>query len=195
MSDHFPQIYVARHGETEWSLSGQHTGRTDLPLTPRGEEEARQLGKRLAGITFDEVWSSPLQRARHTCELAGFAAHVKLQPVLLEVNYGDYEGKTSAEIKQMRPDWDIFRDGCPGGEAPEEYSARGDEIVKMLRAFQGSKLLLFAHKHILQVLVARWCRLPVEAGKVFYLDTAALSILGYAHNLDDPAVRLWNDHA
>jgi broad specificity phosphatase PhoE len=192
MAETLPTIYLARHGETEWSLSGQHTGLTDIPLTARGERNARQLGTRLAGLKFPHVLVSPLQRARRTCELAGFGAQAVVDANLVEWNYGEYEGKTSAEIRRTKPDWQLFRDGCPGGESLADASARADRVIARIRAF-GSDALLFSSGHILRVLGARWCRLAPSAGQCFYLSTAALSAVGYEHDLESPVVRLWND--
>jgi probable phosphoglycerate mutase len=183
-------VYLARHGETAWSLSGQHTGLTDIPLTERGESNARRLGQRLRGLSFSHVLTSPLQRARRTCELAGFAAVV--DPDLVEWNYGHYEGLTSAEIHAKRPDWKLFRDGCPGGESVAAVGARADRVVARLRALHGD-VLVFSSGHFLRVLAARWCDLAAEEGRHLYLTTAALSILGYEHDLTDPVLRLWND--
>jgi len=192
MSDTFPVVYLARHGETEWSLSGQHTGLTDLPLTPRGERNARALGKRLRGLTFDRVYTSPLQRARRTCELAGFGAAAAIDSDLLEWNYGDYEGRTTREIHAERPDWQLFCDGCPGGEAPEQVGQRADRIVSRVREAQ-SNVLVFSSGHFLRVLAARWLRLEPSAGRLFLLSTASLSSLGSEHGRSDPVISLWND--
>jgi broad specificity phosphatase PhoE len=183
-------LFLARHGETEWSVSLQHTGRTDIPLTPRGEADALLLGARLKPIPFARVLTSALQRARHTAEIAGFAAEI--EPALLEWHYGDYEGLRSAEIRQLRPDWNLFRDGCPGGEAPAEVAGRADELLARLRGVDGN-VLLFAHGHILRVLAARFIGLDVTVAKLLYLGTASVSILGYEHPPEDPVVRLWND--
>jgi broad specificity phosphatase PhoE len=192
MSDALPIIYLARHGETAWSLSGQHTGLTDLPLTARGEENARRLGKRLAGLNFSKVFTSPLQRARRTCELAGFGAVAEVDKGLVEWNYGDYEGRRTPEIHAERPDWQLFRDGCPGGESPGQIGARADTVVNRLRAIQGN-VLLFSSGHFLRVLAAHWLGLESFAGKFFVLSTASVSMLGYESNLSQPAMRLWND--
>jgi probable phosphoglycerate mutase len=192
VSQSLPQIYLARHGETAWSLSGQHTGRTDIPLTPRGEQIARQLGERLKGLHFAHVFTSPRQRARRTCELAGFGANAVTEPDLAEWDYGDYEGKTSDEIRQARPDWSLFRDGAPGGESPDQIGARADRLIARLRQLDGDAIL-FAHGHILRMLGARWLGLPPAAARFFLLGTGALSILSYEHNqIDEPAIRLWN---
>jgi probable phosphoglycerate mutase len=192
MSQSLPIVYLARHGETAWSLSGQHTGMTDIPLTERGERNARRLGDRLRGMTFTRVFTSPLQRARRTCELAGFGAVATVDPDLVEWNYGDYEGRTSESIHQERPDWQLFRDGCPGGESVAQISARADRVIAGLRTVNGD-VLLFSSGHFLRVLAARWCGLDASAGRLFYLGTATLSALGYEHNLRDPVIRLWND--
>ena len=192
MAQSLPTIYLARHGETEWSLSGQHTGLTDIPLTARGERNARQLGARLAGLKFPHVLVSPLKRARRTCDLAGFGAQAVVDPDLVEWNYGEYEGKTSAEIRRIRPDWQLFRDGCPGGESLLDAGARANRVIQRIREFEAD-VLVFSSGHILRVLGARWCGLDAGAGKCFYLSTAALSAVGYEHGLESPVVRLWND--
>ena len=187
-----PIIYLARHGETAWSLSGQHTGRTDLPLTERGERNARQLGQRLIGLSFHMILTSPLQRAMRTCDLAGFQAGSIVDSDLLEWDYGKYEGRRSADIHKERPDWQLFRDGCPGGESPEQVAARADRVVSRLRATNGDTLI-FSSGHFLRVLAARWLGLDAEAGKYFMLSTASLSALGYEHDRSHPAIRLWDD--
>jgi probable phosphoglycerate mutase len=192
MSQPTPTVYLARHGETEWSLSGQHTGLTDLPLTARGEQNARQLGQRLKGRTFARVFTSPLQRARRTCELAGFGAVATVDSDVIEWNYGAYEGRTSADVHKERPDWRLFRDGCPGGESPAEVAARADRVIARVRAIPGD-VLIFAHGHILRMLGARWIGLAPDGGKLLLLSTAALSMLGYEHGPADPGLRLWND--
>ena len=155
MNQSIPEVYVARHGETAWSLSGRHTGRTDIPLTERGENNARRLRGRLEGITFTEVLVSPLQRARQTCELAGFAAAAEVTPDLMEWDYGDYDGRLTSEIRLERPGWYLFRDGCPGGESLAAVGARADRVVARLRA-DGGRILLFGHGHFSRVLAARW---------------------------------------
>ena len=192
MNEALPKIYLARHGETEWSLSGQHTGVSDIPLTQNGERNGRNLGERLRGTHFVKVLTSPLQRSRHTCELAGFGAHAEVDADLTEWNYGDYEGKRTADIRKERPDWLLFRDGCPGGESLDAIAARADRIVARVRAV-GGDVLLFSHGHFLRVLGARWLGKPASEGRFLLLSTAALSILGYEHNLDEPVLRLWND--
>lgn len=193
MSETLPIIYLARHGETAWSLSGQHTGVTDLPLTERGERNARQLGERLKGLTFAKVFTSPLQRATRTCELAGFGAAAEADRDLMEWNYGEYEGRRSAEILAERPDWQLFRDGCPGGESPSEVGKRADRVVSRVRAVHGN-VLLFSSGHFSRVFAARWLGLEPAAGKYFLLSTASLGMLAYEHNSpSEPVIRLWND--
>ncbi len=192
MSELLPTVYLARHGETAWSISGQHTGRTDLPLTERGERNARRLGERLNGLKFAKVLTSRLQRAARTCELAGFGRLAELEPDLLEWNYGDYEGRRSAEIHAERPEWRLFRDGCPGGESLGQVAARADRVVRQIRAQKGD-VLLFSSGHFLRVLAARWLGLEPAAGQLFLLSTASLSALSYEHNLSEPAIRLWDD--
>lgn len=193
MSEVFPLVYVARHGETAWSLSGQHTGLTDLPLTPNGERNAKRLGERLKGLTFAKVFTSPLQRASRTCALAGFGAMAEVDADLVEWSYGEYEGRTSAEIHAERPNWDLFRDGCPGGESPAQVGERADRVVQRIRAVMGN-VLLFSSGHFIRVLAARWLALgPGAAARYFLLSTASLSALSYEHSLSHPAIRLWND--
>jgi broad specificity phosphatase PhoE len=192
MSATFPKIYLARHGETEWSLSGQHTGVTDIPLTPNGERNAQSLGERLKGDRFVKVLTSPLQRAKRTCELAGFGAQAEIDNDLVEWNYGEYEGRRTADIRKERPDWFLFRDGCPGGESLDAIGARADRVISRLRAVNGD-VLLFSHGHFLRVLGARWLGKPAADGRLLLLTTASLSILGYEHNLSEPVLRLWND--
>ena len=192
MSEALPVIYLARHGETAWSLSGQHTGLTDLPLTERGERNASRLGQRLRGSTFARVFTSPLQRAARTCELAGFGTMAEVDVDLLEWNYGDYEGRRTVEIHAERPDWQLFRDGCPGGESPDQVGARADRVVSGVRAVQGD-VLLFSSGHFLRVFAARWLGLEPAGGRYFLLSTASLSALGYEHNLSEPVIRLWNE--
>jgi broad specificity phosphatase PhoE len=186
-----PTVYLARHGETEWSRSGRHTGRTDLPLTAKGEDDGRRLAGRLASLTFTHVFSSPLGRAKRTAELAGFQP--KIDTDLLEWNYGRYEGLTSAEIRRDRPDWILFRDGCPEGESPTEIGARVDRLIGQVRTLSGN-VLLFAHGHVLRVIAARWVEQPVMFAGSLLLSTATVSTLGFDHGrLDEPAVSLWND--
>ena len=193
MENELPIVYLARHGETAWSLSGQHTGRTDLPLTPNGERNARRLRERLSGLTFAKVFTSPLQRASRTCALAGVGAVAEIDADLIEWDYGEYEGRTSAEIRTQRPDWDLFRHGCPGGESPAQVCERADRVVQRIRAVEGN-VLLFSSGHFIRVFAARWVALsPGPAGRCFLLSTASLSALGYEHSLSHPVIRLWND--
>jgi len=187
-----PVVYLARHGETAWSLSGQHTGLTDLPLTERGERNARSLGERLKGLAFARVLTSPLQRAVRTCELAGFGAEAEVDRDLLEWDYGQYEGRRSADIRKERPDWQLFRDGCPGGESPDQVGTRADRVVSQVRALDGN-VLLFSSGHFLRLLAARWLGLEAGAGRYFLLSTASLSALGYEHDRSEPVIRLWDD--
>jgi broad specificity phosphatase PhoE len=187
-----PAVYLARHGETAWSLSGQHTGRTDLPLTERGEQNARALGRRLRSLTFVRVFTSPLQRAARTCDLAGFGAAAEIDPDLVEWDYGRYEGLRTAEIHAERPDWLLFRDGCPGGESLDQIGARADRVIERVRAVPGN-VLLFSSGHFLRVLASRWLGLRPAAGQHFLLGTASLSAVGYEHNRTQPAIRLWNE--
>ena len=188
-----PIVYLARHGETAWTLSGQHTGLTDLPLTPNGERNARRLGDRLKGRQFAKVFTSPLQRAARTCQLAGFGDVAEKDPALVEWNYGEYEGLRTAEILARRPGWDLFRDGCPGGESPGQIAERADRVIQRLRSVH-AHVLLFSSGHFLRVLAARWLGLGAEsAGRHFLLSTASLSALGYEHKLSQPVIRLWND--
>jgi broad specificity phosphatase PhoE len=193
VSTALPIVYMARHGETAWTVSGQHTGLTDLPLTPNGEQNARRLGDRLRRQQFAKVFTSPLQRAARTCELAGFGGAAERDPSLVEWNYGEYEGLKSADIVARRPDWDLFRDGCPGGESPAQIAARANDVVRRVRAVSGN-VLLFSSGHFLRVLAARWLGLGAEsAGRHFLLSTASLSALGYEHKFSQPVIRLWND--
>jgi broad specificity phosphatase PhoE len=192
MSEILHVIYLARHGETAWSATGQHTGLTDLPLTKRGERNALRLRKRLAGFVFAEVFTSPLQRAVRTCELAGFGAVAQRDRDLVEWNYGDYEGLRTSEIRAKRPGWQLFRDGCPNGESPQQIGARADRVVSRIRAIKGD-VLIFSSGHFLRVFTARWLGLEPFVGKFFMLDVASLSGLSYEHDLSNPAIRFWND--
>ena len=193
MSEKLPIVSLARHGETAWSLSGQHTGATDIPLTAKGEEDGRALGRRLRGMTFARVFTSPLQRARRTCDLAGFGTQAVVDPDLVEWNYGEYEGRTSKEIETQRPGWALFRDGCPGGESPDQIAARADRVVARLRAV-GGDALVFSSGHFLRMLGTRWLGLEPGWGRCFYLGTGSLSQLSYEHNrVDEPVFRLWNE--
>jgi broad specificity phosphatase PhoE len=193
VSAELPVVYVARHGETAWSITGQHTGLTDLPLTEHGERTAIRLRDRLKGLSFAKVFTSPLQRAHRTCELAGFGAVAEVDRDLVEWNYGEYEGRRSVEIHAERPDWDLFRDGCPGGESTAQVAARADRVVARLRVIERD-VLLFSSGHFIRVLAARW--LGIEPGinsKYFMLSTASVSALGYETELSRPVIRLWND--
>src|SRR5271155_3269858 len=176
MGDKLPTIYLARHGETAWSLTGQHTGLSDLPLTEHGERNARALGGRLRGLNFARVFTSPLQRARRTCELAGFGAEAEVDPDLVEWNYGEYEGLTTSQIHAARPNWELFRDGCPGGESPDQVSARACRVLSRVRAARAA-VLLFSSGHFLRVLAAQSLGIGPEGGKYFLLSTASLSLL------------------
>jgi probable phosphoglycerate mutase len=192
MSQQLPLIYLARHGETAWTVSGQHTGLTDIPLTERGERNARRLGERLKGLTFAHVLTSPLQRVRRTGELAGFGKLAVVDADLVEWNYGAYEGRKTADILKERPGWKLFQDGCPAGESPADVANRADRVIARLRARNGD-ILLFSSGHFLRALAARWCGWDVSFGRYLVLTVATLSILGYEHNKDEPAIRLWND--
>lgn len=183
------QVYIVRHGETEWSLSGQHTGTTDIPLTEHGRQVARLLRPILAKESFRLTLTSPLQRARETCRLAGFEETANSEPDLVEWNYGRYEGLTPDQIHATAPGWQIFRDGCPGGEQPGEIGARVDRVIAKVRAVEGH-VVLFAHGHVLRVFAARWLGLPPSAGQHFLLGTATSNILSYYR--DVPAIKRWN---
>jgi len=192
--NNLPVIYLARHGETAWTITGQHTGLTDLPLTAQGESNAKRLGCRLKGMEFAKVLSSPLQRARRTGELAGFGSVVEMDCNLVEWNYGDYEGLRSAEIRAKRPSWELFRDGAPGGESPAQVMARADQVWKRVRDVKGN-VLLFSSGHFIRVLAARWIGLePSVHSNSFLLSTASLSAVGYDRDLSHPVIRLWNDN-
>ncbi len=190
MPDRAHQVVLVRHGETEWSRDGRHTGRSDIPLTPSGRRDAQRLGGALAGHRFRRVLCSPLQRARDTCVLAGFGEVAELRDELMEWDYGEYEGLTSAQIRRRRPGWFLWRDGCPGGEMPEEVGARVDPVVEELREAPAD-VLLFAHGHVLRVLASRWITRPPEHGAHLALGTAAISVLGLEHEV--PTLQRWND--
>ena len=187
-----PKAYLVRHGETAWSLSGQHTGRTDISLTERGEVNGRRLAERLKGLNFALVLTSPLQRARRTGELAGFASSLVVDPDLREWDYGSYEGRRTAEIHKERPGWNLFDDGCPNGEAAQQVGIRADRIVQQIRT-AGGDALVFSHGHFLRVLTARWLGFPPGHGRYFLCGAGSLGILGFEHNSpDEPVLKLWN---
>ena len=189
------RLYLIRHGETAWSLSGQYTGRTDIPLTAHGEDAARKLGQRLRDTPFAHVLSSPLLRARRTCELAGLSPVAEMESDLTEWDNGDYEGQTPADILGSRPGWNLFRDGSPHGETPAQISTRADRFIARLRALDGN-IALFSHGHFGRVLAARWIGLSVAQAQRFLLSTASLSVLCYEHDrTDQPAIALWNSAA
>jgi broad specificity phosphatase PhoE len=192
METTLPAVYLARHGETAWSMTGQHTGLTDLPLTERGEQNARKLGARLRGITFEKVYTNPLRRAMRTCELAGFGPAAAIDADLVEWDYGKYEGRRTADILAERPDWQLFRDGCPDGESPEQVAERAARVVKRIRGLTGN-VLLFSSGHFLRVLATRWLSFEILYAKFFMLNTASVSTLGYENALNQPAVLLWNE--
>jgi broad specificity phosphatase PhoE len=183
------RAFLIRHGETEWSLTGQHTGTTDIPLTENGRNLARQLGPVLKSTMFSLVLTSPLRRARETCELAGLGAQAEVDATLVEWNYGEYEGLTSNEIRAKAPGWMLFSDGCPGGESPPQVAARVDQLIARIRTVEGD-VALFAHGHVFRVFAARWLGLPPAAGSHFLLDTATVSVLSHYQGI--PAVKRWN---
>ena len=186
------RLYLVRHGETAWSLSGQHTGRTDIPLTEQGEQDARELAERLRGVSFSRVFTSPLKRARRTCEFAALNRVAEVEPNLAEWDYGDYEGQRAGDIRKGRPDWNVFLDGCPHGESPAQVSKRADRLIARLRTLEGD-VAIFSHGHFGRVFAVRWIGLGIEQAQHFLLSTASLSILGYGHNLAvEPAIVLWN---
>jgi len=183
------KVYLLRHGETEWSRGGRHTSVTDVPLTENGRMAALRLQPALAKEVFALVLTSPLQRARETCKLAGLANQAVIEHDLLEWHYGEYEGLTTKQIQLMKTGWSLFRDGCPGGETPAEVAARADRVIAKAQMAEGN-VALFAHGHILRVLAARWIHLPANYGEHFLLDTATLNVLGYYY--DSPALKIWN---
>jgi broad specificity phosphatase PhoE len=182
-------VVLVRHGETEWSRDGRHTGTSDIPLTPAGRRQAEALRVELRAWSFALVLTSPLQRARETCRLAGYAGDAQVRADLAEWNYGGYEGLTSKEIAASHPDWSLWRDGGPGGETAAEVGRRVDRVIRELRQIEGDTLI-FAHGHVLRVLAARWLAEPPQAGRHYFLQTAALSVLGYEHA--DSVLRRWN---
>jgi len=187
-----PRVYLIRHGETEWSLSGRHTGRTDVPLNAAGEARARALEPRLRDVRFARVFTSPRERARQTCELAGLGRMAEIDAQLAEWDYGDYEGLRSEEIQRTRPQWNLFRDGCPHGESPADISGRADQVIARLRGLEGN-VALFSHGHFGRVLAARWIELPAGEARRFLSDTASVGILDFEHgNIGAPVIALWN---
>jgi broad specificity phosphatase PhoE len=191
--EEFSVIYLARHGATAWSRAGRHTGLTDLPLTEQGERNARRLGERLKELTFAKVFTSPLRRAMRTGELVGFGPVAEADPDLVEWDYGDYDGRTTVEIRAERADWSLFRDGCPGGESPQQVAARADRVAHRLRAATGD-ILLFSSRHFMQALAARWIGVePLTIAESLTLNTSSLSALGYRESLSEPPIRLWNE--
>ncbi|MGK2913529.1 MAG: histidine phosphatase family protein [Porticoccaceae bacterium] len=191
-SNVLPKVYLVRHGETAWSISGQHTGRTDIELTERGEHAAQELRARLQGLSFANVFTSPLRRAQRTGELAGFGDSAEIDPDLMEWDYGDYEGMRTVDIQAEHPGWRLFEDGCPSGETLAEVATRAERVIARIRALE-SDVLIFAHSHILRILIARWIALPAFEARRLYLATASVSILGYDHDLDEPVIHLLND--
>ena len=187
-----PRLYLARHGDTAWTDSQQHTGRTDLPLNERGEEHARQLGERLRGFSFVRVFTSPLQRASKTCELAGFGAVAEVDADLIEWDYGCLEGMRTSDVLKGRPGWELYRDGCPGGEAPEDVAMRADRFIARMHSIHGD-VLAFSSGHIIRMIAARWNGLAPAAGRVFFCRPASVGVLGFEHDRrDQPVIRLWN---
>jgi probable phosphoglycerate mutase len=192
MSTNLPKLYLARHGDTAWTDSHQHTGRTDLPLNARGEEHARLLGEALRGASFLRVFTSPLQRATRTCELAGFGAGVKVDPDLIEWDYGRFEGKVTSDVLKEQPSWELFRDGGPEGESPGDVAVRADRFIAQVHGIAGD-VLAFSSGHIIRMIAARWLGLPPSAGRYFFCDPASVGVLGFEHDRrDQPIIRLWN---
>lgn len=191
MSERLPEIVLVRHGETEWSRSGQHTGRTDIPLTVGGIAAAEALRPELSGRSFGQVWSSPSERARRTCEAVGYGAAMVVHPDLAEWDYGTYEGRTTKDILKERPGWTLFRDGCPDGEQAADVGRRADRMIAEARTVAGD-LLIVSSSHFLRVFAARWLGLPPEGGAHFILGTASMSVLGYEHDATEPVIRRWN---
>ena len=192
MKQTYPQVYLVRHGETAWSISGQHTGRTDIPLTARGELAAQELRARLKDLSFAKIFTSPLQRARQTAELSGFGESAEADPDLMEWEYGNYEGRRTIDIRAERPGWRLFEDGCPGGETLLDVATRAERVIARIRALE-SNVLVFAHRDILRILIARWVALPAVEARRLDLATASVSTLGYDHGLDEPVIHRLND--
>jgi broad specificity phosphatase PhoE len=192
MSSDLPKLYLARHGDTAWTESGQHTGRTDLSLNERGEEHARQLGERLRSLSFARVFTSPLQRASKTCTLAGFGAVAQVDRDLLEWDYGRFEGKRIGDVLKERPGWQLYRDGCPDGESVGDVAARADRFIARVLGGTGH-VLAFSSGHIIRMIAARWLGLSSGAGRFFFCDPASVGVLGFEHNgREQPVIRLWN---
>ena len=192
MSSVLPKLYLARHGDTAWTDSHQHTGRTDIPLNERGEMHARQLGERLRGFSFVRVFTSPLQRASRTCELAGFGAVAEVDADLIEWAYGRFDGTLTSDILKNRPNWELYRDGCPDGESPEDVAARADRLIARVHRMTGD-ILSFSSGHIIRMIAARWNGLTPAAGRVFFCRPASVGVLGFEHDTrEQPIIRLWN---
>jgi probable phosphoglycerate mutase len=192
MSTDLPRLYLARHGDTAWTDSRQRTGRTDLPLNEHGEEHARQLGERLQRFSFTRVFTSPLQRASKTCALAGFGEVAEVDPDLVEWDYGRFEGKLTRDVLKERPGWEMFRDGCPDGESPQDVAARADHFIARVRGIDGN-VLAFSSAHIIRMIAARWLGLPPVAGRFFFCRPASVGVLGFEHNRrEEPIIGLWN---
>jgi broad specificity phosphatase PhoE len=190
--NHFPRLFLLRHGNTDWSDSGKHTGRTDIPLNATGEQHARLLGERLKGERFSRVFVSPLLRVRRTCQLAGLADQGEINQDLTEWDYGDYEGLLTANVHRTRPEWNLYRDGAPNGESAEQVAARADQFIELVRPITGD-VAAFSSAQIIRMIAARWLGLPPVAAKYFYTDTASVGILGYEHNRSQPVIHLWDD--
>jgi broad specificity phosphatase PhoE len=192
MATQLPKLFLARHGDTAWTDSHQHTGRTDLPLNERGEEHARQLGERLRAFTFAGVFTSPLRRASKTCELAGFGAKPEVDPDLIEWDYGRFEGQRTSDVLKEWPGWELYRDGCPGGESPEDVAMRADRFIARVHNINGD-VLAFSSGHIIRMIAARWAGLTPAAGRVFFCRPASVGVLGFEReSRDQPIIRLWN---
>lgn len=192
MSSALPRLFLARHGDTAWTDSHQHTGRTDLPLNERGEAHARQLGERLQHFSFSRVFTSPLQRASKTCELAGFGAGAEIDRDLIEWDYGSFEGKVTSDVLKERPGWELYRDGCPDGETPGDVAARADRFIARVHGIPGD-VLAFSSGHIIRMIAARWLRMSPADGRVFFCDPASVGVLGFEHNdRNQPVIRRWN---
>lgn len=192
MSLHLPRLFLTRHGDTAWTDARRKTGRTDLPLNEAGEEHARQIGERLSELHFAQVFTSPLQRASRTCSLAGFGEVAQINPDLVEWDYGRYEGKLSAEVQDERPGWELFRDGCPAGETPQEVALRADRFIARVMEFEGD-VLAFSSGHIIRMIAARWLGLPPQAGRCFFCRPASVGVLAFEHETKaEPIIALWN---